>query len=309
MADPSLNNLDCGYSPNPSGVPIPCLPTPWSWGAPAQASSVTIPPRNRDLSRQLVVAAYREDLAWLKDVACDVLVYHKGAAFPQGVPCVPLANTQRETGTMLTHIVTRWDQLAPLTIFCQGNPFDHSPNFLGRLTLPYDRPTSLTTRYQPHAPDAWIKARDRVERHHGCEIRYGDASIQAHPGIPAWFDPRAWDYLFTAPMPKPLWFGYGATWAVPRASILARPRAFYSHLLEVCDSGASGQSHTEPPVNPWSMEALWRYIWADPAEFPHRVHWICRHRTPIAGCACHHCDRFRRKAPAELCEECLEMEA
>ena len=283
--------------PNAPPKPIPAPVAP----------PLVITPRTRDLSRQLIVAAYHEDLAWLSDVECDVLVYHKGGACPEGVPCQRLPNTQRETGTMLYHIVTRWDHLAPLTIFCQGWPFDHSPDFLGRLSLPYDRPTSLTTRYQPEAPADWIKDHDLVESHHGLEIRYGDAWFQAHPGIPVWFDPKAWDYVFDGPMPRPLWFGYGATWAVPRESILARPRAFYAHLLEVCDSGASGQSHTDPPVNPWSMEALWRYLWADPAEYPHRVHWICRHRSPIAGCSCFHCDRFHRKAPIEVCQDCEDI--
>ena len=31
MADPSPSNPDCGYSPDPSGVAIPCLPVPWDW--------------------------------------------------------------------------------------------------------------------------------------------------------------------------------------------------------------------------------------------------------------------------------------
>src|ERR1035437_6072998 len=149
MADPSPTNFDCGYSPDPTGVAIPCLPTPWVWThgytAAAPAPPLVIPPRTRDPGRQLVVSAYHEDLAWLAGVECDVLVYHKGGNCPEGVPVIQLPNVQRETGTMLHHIVSRWDQLAPLTIFCQGNPFDHSPDFLARLTLPYDRPTSLTT--------------------------------------------------------------------------------------------------------------------------------------------------------------------
>jgi len=252
--------------------------------------AVTIPPRNRDLTRQLVIAAYREDLAWLADVPYDVLVYHKGGACPQGVPCQPLPNTQREAGTILHHIVTRWDSLAPLTIFCQGQPFDHSDDFLARLDVFYDRPTSLTQRYQRDRPEAWIVARDQVETVGGFEVRYGDATIQAHEGIPRWFDERAWAYIFNCPMPEPLWFGYGATWAVPRASIHARPREVYAHLLSVCDSGTSGQSRTDPPINPWSCEALWLYIWSDPAEFPHhkRLEIVGRSAAQSLATACQH---------------------
>src|ERR1035437_2702955 len=31
MADPSPTNFDCGYSPDPTGVAIPCLDPPWVW--------------------------------------------------------------------------------------------------------------------------------------------------------------------------------------------------------------------------------------------------------------------------------------
>lgn len=237
--------------------------------APLPPPPTNIPPRTRDPSRELVVAAHHEDLAWLADVACAVTVYAKGNQCPQGVPCVSLPNVQREAGTMLHHIVTRWDSLAPLTIFCQGNPFDHSPDFLARLALPYDRPTSLSVHYQANRPERWIKDRDRVEWHHGHEVRYGDATVQAHTGIPRWFDSAAWAYIFACPMPTPLWFGYGATWAIPAEVIQARPRAFWAHLLSVCDSGASGQSRTDPPINPWSCEALWYYLWSDPVTYPH----------------------------------------
>ena len=34
---------------------------------------------------------------------------------------------------------------------------------------------------------------------------------------------------------------------------------------------------------------------------------VCRHRRPIAGTGCFHCDRFGRKAPAELCADCPEI--
>jgi hypothetical protein len=110
---------------------------------------------------------------------------------------------------------------------------------------------------------------DLVGDHHGREVRYGDAMATQYGGEP-WFDPAAWAYIFARPMPRPLWFGYGATWAVPRDFILSRPRGFYADLLHVCDSGASGKSKTDPPINPWSLEALWRYIF-DPS---HPIRWV-----------------------------------
>jgi len=231
-----------------------------------------IPPRGRDPSRRLVVAAYREDLAWLAEVPYEVIVYHKGANCPTGVPCVDLPNEKREAGSYLYHVVTEWDRLAPLTVFCQGNPFEHSPDFLERLSLPYDEPTSLSTRYKENEPADAVKALDLVVDHHGYEVRYGDATADHKDGSTGarWFDPKAWDHVFACPVPDPLWFGYGACWAVPREAIRRRGLAFYRWLLAECDAGHDGRSTTDPPLNPWTLEALWRYVWADPAEYPHR---------------------------------------
>ena len=315
------NDPSAGWSPNPTGVPIPRLPEPWTWDTPAALrgnSPALIPLRDRQPHVQLVVAAYHEDLSWLNEVACSVLVYHKGGACPEGVPCVMLPNTQREAGTILHHVVTRYDHLAPVTIFCQGWPFDHSPDFLARLALPYDRPTSLTIHYLPGKPEQWIKDRDLIEEAHGFVSRYGDATIQAHPGVPAWFDTRSWDYLFDVPMPRPLWFGYGATWAVPREFIRARPRVFWAHLLSICDGGASGESCTNPPINPWSLEALWRYLWSDPRAYPHRKRLeivgtreaallarTCLHRSPCA-CVQDHCALGRGRDGEVYLSDCID---
>lgn len=46
-----------------------------------------------------------------------------------------LLNVGRESDTYLHHIVSNYENgLADVTIFCQGDPFDHSPNFLDLLS-------------------------------------------------------------------------------------------------------------------------------------------------------------------------------
>jgi hypothetical protein len=77
---------------------------------------------------ELVVARCHEDLAWLRRVpeSVRVTVYDKGGDAPGAVR---LPNHGRESHTYLHHIVTRYDDLAGLTVFCQGRPFDHVPSF------------------------------------------------------------------------------------------------------------------------------------------------------------------------------------
>jgi hypothetical protein len=86
---------------------------------------------------ELVVARYHEDLSWLSNIPPQirVTVYDKSgdksaAGSTPGTPrALPLPNIGREAHTYLHHIVSRYETLAPLTIFCQGKPFDHAFDF------------------------------------------------------------------------------------------------------------------------------------------------------------------------------------
>lgn len=271
LVDPSHKDFNPGYLKHIVGDAVDRPPPPVRSDNPLPLPLPSTPPPRK----RLVVSRHGEDLTWLKDVPKDieVKVFNKGV-YIQGIDSYK--NEKREAGNILYHVVENYHRLADVTFFCQGNPFDHSPDFLERLALDYDRPTTLTTRYLEGFPASWITAQDKVEYHQGYEVRYGDATINQHgQGSYAdpWFDSDAWDYVFACPMPRPLWFGYGNSWAVPRASIRARPFQFYKHLYEVCDSGEGGNSRTEPPVNPWSLEATMGYVWSDPKQYPHKVRW------------------------------------
>ncbi|MCA9319316.1 MAG: DUF3431 domain-containing protein [Salinibacterium sp.] len=81
---------------------------------------------------ELVVARYAEDLKWLRRVprAFRITVYDKGGDLENAIP---LRNVGYEAHTYLHHVVTRFDDLADLTVFVQGRPFDHVPDLHRRL--------------------------------------------------------------------------------------------------------------------------------------------------------------------------------
>jgi hypothetical protein len=83
-------------------------------------------------SFELVVAHCNEGLAWLRRVPSvfHVTVYHKGA---QGGVGSRLPNIGREAHTYLHHLSERFDDLADVTVFVQGHPFDHAPDLHARL--------------------------------------------------------------------------------------------------------------------------------------------------------------------------------
>ena len=234
-----------------------------------------------DRRREIVVARYREDLGWLADVPADyrrIAYSPTEVEVPEGVELrVIPGGFARESGAYLLHITEHWAELPHQTVFCQADPFDHSPDFLARLGPWYGRPTTLTTRYLEDKPADWIKALDRVEEVEGFEVRYGDGLADHQDATrpwERWFSPDAWKWLFEVEIPRPLWFGYGCCWAVPREFIRPRPLSFWRGLRSALEASdwQRGSSRTNPPVNPWTLEAMFLYIVSCPKTYRHRRH-------------------------------------
>jgi hypothetical protein len=91
--------------------------------------------KNNDVKKkyecEIVVARYNEDISWLKDLPKDIkiTVYNKGQNdIP--MPYINLPNKGRESHTYLYHIVNNYNNLAEMTIFCQGDSISHNPDFI-----------------------------------------------------------------------------------------------------------------------------------------------------------------------------------
>lgn len=121
-------------------------------------------------SVDLVIARYNENLDWTKSIQYDLHIYNKGGKIP-GQIVKELSNIGREAHTYLHHILSNWNNLADITIFCQGDPFLHSPDFLKLLTK--------VNRYKSVQPLSWRW----LERE---ELGWSDENIPeyAKDGIP-----------------------------------------------------------------------------------------------------------------------------
>ncbi len=79
---------------------------------------------------ELVVARYAESLKWLarvpSSIAITVLDKNPDAQLP-GATRLP--NVGREAHSYLHFIVSHYDELSDVTVFCQGHPFDHAFDF------------------------------------------------------------------------------------------------------------------------------------------------------------------------------------
>jgi hypothetical protein len=102
------------------------------------------------MDTELVVARYNEDLIWLSKVNNKkITIYNKGNNINYNN--IKLPNIGRESHTYLTHIIKNYDNLADITIFTQGDPFFHSPDFLNLIEKPelFEPIQPLSTYYSP----------------------------------------------------------------------------------------------------------------------------------------------------------------
>jgi hypothetical protein len=109
------------------------------------------------MRRLNIIARYKEDLSWTKNLKGDFLVYNKGEDWDYDLPKIDVPNYGREAETFVRAIVDlmssgkirEYDEI----VFLQGNPLEHCPNLLEVI----DTPTLsfipfakwLTTQYTP----------------------------------------------------------------------------------------------------------------------------------------------------------------
>ena len=177
-------------------------------------------------SFDLVVARYQEDLAWLRRVppAFRRWVYDKGGGTPQAVP---LPNVGREAHTYLHHITTHYDDLASLTVFVQGKPFDHAPDLHHRLRA-WDSGAETVADFR------WLGFLVDEDDATGSRLfQKWSKNPESHPLDLCGF----WSALFGAePCPASFVFFGGGQFAVTRATLHRRPRSFYEAALAVSGS-------------------------------------------------------------------------
>ena len=173
---------------------------------------------------ELVVARYYEDISWLNNIPPQirVTIYDKNLHAPHP-NALRLPNIGREAHTYLHHIVTRWETLSPLTVFCQGKPFDHAFDFHRTLRELARAPEAVADfRWLGHIIDTddargmrlfvpWSKNDDghELDLHGFHQALFGNAG------------------------PEKYVFQLGAQFAVTEALIRSRSLNFYQRALQI----------------------------------------------------------------------------
>jgi len=178
---------------------------------------------------ELVVARWDEAVDWTRHVPRSVhpTIYDKGgdldaADFPRAT-IVRLPNVGREAQTYLFHMVERWESLAPVTVFCQGHPFDHAHDLHAVLrALAQGEGRDRGFRWlgfiidtdDPRGRRLFVKWSGNAD---GRELRLDEFHR----------------LLFGEPAPDAVRFYPGAQFVVAAEQVRRRPREFYARALEL----------------------------------------------------------------------------
>lgn len=175
-----------------------------------------------------VIAKYKEDLNWTKDLECKYVIYDKSKNIP---------NVGREAETYLRFIIENYDNLPKYTVFLQGHPFDHleerNVEFINRSIK------SLNNN------DRIVPLNYLVSEQHNLYVRTAESFTA----------------LFDSPLPDRLILPWGAQYIVPKSCILNRKKEFYEVIRNVMvNVNNTKETKTNCLVCPWTMERMWMYI-------------------------------------------------
>lgn len=175
---------------------------------------------------QIVIARFKEDVEWAAEFATlDVIIYDKGD--PDSPNALP--NIGREAHTYLHHIIKNYDTLQDVTVFLQGNPFDHCG-----LQLP-------ERIWQLHRGIEYLDL---------CRLALPEDQ-QGNPtqsGLPL---AEYYEKIFDEAPPEFFLCRVGACFAVSRERIRSRPIEFYERLMTIA---------VDHELGPWLLERYWRKV-------------------------------------------------
>ncbi len=175
---------------------------------------------------EVVVCRCGEDLAWTRNLPRGVTltIYDKTPAPDPGWPgSQSLPNAGREAHTWLHHLVERYDELADMTVFTQGHPFDHAPDL--------HRVIRHLAQAEGATPDFWWL---------GFLWETDDA--RGHPSFIHWTKNRErrsldlagfFQKLWGEPAPSHVRYVGGGQFALSRQAAHRRPREFYERAREI----------------------------------------------------------------------------
>lgn len=201
---------------------------------------------------EIIVARYKENIDWLESLEhlYVPIIYDKYHANGSNF----LANVGRESQTYLYHIVNNYSKLSEVTVFCQGNPIDHEPNFISKLSNPTIIDNVKILGFLGLGPQ--IK-----------EGPYANFDPRHPNGLPMFY---ILDLLFGLTISNNTYDTmYGAQFIVTKSNIQNRPPQLYNFLLQFVLDESN-------PIEGYIFERLWPYIFNPKFELSPKISRILK---------------------------------
>jgi len=206
------------------------------------------------ITKEIVVARYKEDLKWVLDVPDDVkvTVYSKDrrAIRPEILERIDkikrMPNIGRESHTYLTHIVNNYDTLSDITVFVQGEPRPHGYGYRWDLYLDIDtdKPSAsmkLDSNESSNRYTNW----DHIPR----MLKWKNFT-RSELTFKKW-----WEKYLNLEVPDKDEFrcSFGACFSVSKKYVLSHSKKYYRKLLTTV-------SNERDPEEGHFLERAWSYI-------------------------------------------------
>ena len=193
----------------------------------------------------IVVAKYQEDTEWINKVKHKVTVYDKREEIYDErngriEGSIILKNKGREGETFLYHIVHNYDKLDEVTVFLQGNPFEHVHLLAGKREELDDEEIDVVIDKMND------EITDESEFTSFYQIIYNDPdgtnNVSAKQACKEYYG-KDFDNFTLSP---------GAQYIVPKKYILSRPLSFWKKLQEAM---------YKEELDGYCQEQLWYYAY------------------------------------------------
>ena len=212
---------------------------------------------------EIVVAAYKEDLDWTEQLKHTVTIYSKNddPDFITHPDAIPLPNFGRESHTFFHHIFHNYHNLADVTIFAQGNPFDHCPRFVefANLNSIYDMCIAANkkpnSQFCPLTQNIWPEYDFMlINKDFDYQFRLSGALVVLELAFPKRKPVRTFHCL------------WGGQFAISRKNLLKFDRGFYYKMIQLHEGL-------------WAMEYIWMHLYDSECQPKFDAHYA-RHQQP-----------------------------
>lgn len=183
----------------------------------------------------IVVAKYNENVEWTKKINHKITIYDKSANPIEG--SIKLKNVGREGETFLYHIINNYNNLDDVTVFLQGNPFEHLQLLVGwRSQLSNEEIDKVVNKMNN-------EINDNCDFSTFYQVLYNDPNGTNGINVKndcIRFYGESYDAFTVSP---------GAQYIVPKKYILSRPLEFWKKLHSAM--------YDNEKLNGYSQEQLW----------------------------------------------------